>query len=428
MPRPKKSKVTAKVASTPLLTAGGGILSTGHPFTLSTGPGQGFFQNGVDLYNNFRPPVNIPNNAPPVNNFRDFLDPNPVDNLPNNPFDDLPNMFNGPGPNNYIDLPRQPAIEPIPNINNLPSVPRSITIAEEAAAAAEEAGVAVAEETAVVAAEEAAVVAGGEGIAAILGGILGAAGAGAAAALTGGAALAAGLLVWGVTLLGKRIYDKFTATHDKHGQEAALAALARQAESNRSLKAKLEKNLSLENMQILNDHISLHTEVDLVSAKRKEPGEVQNSPSSDVPSADDSSSTIHNMHKQYRTPDVSTKQITPAPKITTPGFSVPKTTTDKQMFQPPEKEKPINVAPRQPLPQQPRQPLPQQPPSSAAGPNGELGQIYGYDRKQPLPQQPRQSFQDNSNASIHPMSTQQQPRLSASDYQYIRQRDPGYMV
>jgi hypothetical protein len=278
------------------------------------------------------------------------------------------------------------------------------------ASAAEEAGVAAAEETAVVAAEEAAVVGVGEGLAGVLGGVFGALGAGAAitgAAVLGGAALAAGLLGYGVYLLGKRLHDKFKAAHDKHGQEAALAALARKVESDRSLKIKFEKNLSPEDMQVLNSHIPLHTEVDLETTKRKNPEKAEPNVEQQIPEkqekrvfADDSAYTIHNMHNP-------STQIIPTPKITqpykTPDISTP--AEDKQMFQPPEPEKPVNVAPQQPS-QQPSQQPPQQPP----------------------PQQPRQSFQDNSINSIHPLNTQQQPRLSAEQYQYIRQRDPGYMV
>jgi hypothetical protein len=307
-------------------------------------------------------------------------------------------------------------------------------------------------------AAEAVGVAAGETLAGI-GGVIGLEGGAAMLAgggIVGAVALATGLLIYGATVLGKRIHNKFKAAHEKHGKEAALAALARETLSNVNLREKLEKHLSPENAQVLNDHIPLHTEVDLGSDKRKpvrtttevykgkpsyvykddvefddEDPEPNEDPEPDEPDEDYSPPTIHNMHVENRIPDISTKQITiapnnpyvpktPAPKITTPSednsgstihnthlqyripdtkeiipapkTSAPKITTpsagqdtDKQMFQPPEKEK-------------------------------------------PLPQQPRQSFQDNSTASIHPMSTQQQPRLSASDYQYIRQRDPGYMV
>ena len=316
---------------------------------------------------------------------------------------------------------------------------RTVATAGRAVASAAEAATTAAEATGVAAGETLAGIGGAiglEGGAAMLAG----------GGIVGAVALATGLLIYGFTLLGKRIHNKFKAAEEKHGKEAALAALARETLSNVNLREKLEKHLSPENVQVLNDHIPLHTEVDLGSDKRKpvrttiqvyksKPG---NNTVEDVkprdhtdedpePDVDYSPPTIHNMHVENRIPDISTKQITIAPnnpyvpKTTTPSednsgstidnthlqYRIPDTkqivpapnkpygyfrqqdrtpdTPDKQMFQPPEKEK-------------------------------------------PLPQQPRQSFQDNSTASIHPMSTQQQPRLSASDYQYIRQRDPGYMV
>lgn len=255
------------------------------------------------------------------------------------------------------------------------------------------------------AAEAVAGAAGSAGAAAgeALGGIGGAIGLeGGMAMLAGGGiigagVLAAGLLGYGTYLLGKRLHDKFKAIHEKDGQNAALAALAREVQTNKSLNLKFQKNLSPEDMRVLNDHIQLHTEVNLGKAKRKEPESVQVEQKDEpkVPETtekhvfpDDSSSTIHNTHKE-------SIQITPTPKITTPVANQPVDTRaeDKQMFQSPEPEKPINVAPQQ-----------------------------------PLPQQPKQSFQDNSINSIRPLNSQQQPRLSANDYQYIRQRDPGYMV
>jgi hypothetical protein len=271
---------------------------------------------------------------------------------------------------------------------------------------------------AVATAAEAAGVAAGETLTGI-GGAIGL--EGGAAMLAGGGfigagILAAGLLGYGVYLLGKRLHDKFKAAHDKHGQEAALAALARQVESDRALKIKFEKSLTPEDMRILNDHIPLHTEIDLGTAKRKKPEQIEQKEKQEKQEmrvfADDSSSTIHNMHKE-------STQITPTPKITPPttpppsptppdnSSAITNTADDKQMFQPPEPEKPINTAERD-------------------------GHIYNPDR--PQQQQPRQSFQDNSINSIRPLNTQQQPntqrqpRLSASDYTYIRQRDPGYMV
>ena len=269
------------------------------------------------------------------------------------------------------------------------------------------------------AAEAAGEAAGSAGIAAgeALGGIGGAIGLeGGAAMLAGGGiigagVLAAGLLGYGVYLLGKRLHDKFKAIHEKDGQNAALAALAREVQTNKSLNLKFQKNLSPEDMRVLNDHIQLHTEVNLGKAKRKEPESVQESAQveqkdePEVPETtkkrvfpDESGSTIHNTHKE-------SIQITPTPKITTPVANQPADTRaeDKQMFQSPEPEKPIG---------------------------GERdGHIYNPDRpQQSVPQQPKQSFQDNSINSIRPLNSQQKPRLSGNDYTYIRQRDPGYMV
>jgi len=256
-------------------------------------------------------------------------------------------------------------------------------------------------------------VAAGEALAGVGGAAFGLEGGAAILAgggIIGAGVLAAGLLGYGVYLLGKRLHDKFKAAHDKHGQEAALAALARKVDSDRGLRMKFEKNLSPEDMQVLNDHITLHTEVDLGTAKRKktdsssgQKDEISEKEERRAHADDDSTSTIHGMYKQSEE-NTSTSQIadTPTNKSESKNTSndIPTTGTpaeDKQMFQPPEPEKPINVAPQQPPPQ-------------------------------PPPQQPRQSFQDNSINSIRPLNTQQQPRLSAEQYQYVRQRDPGYMV
>lgn len=312
----------------------------------------------------------------------------------------------------------------IPGIDSWESIAaRTATNAGRAVAGAGRA----AGRTLTTAAEAAGEAAGSAGIAAgeALGGIGGAIGLeGGAAMLAGGGiigagVLAAGLLGYGVYLLGKRLHDKFKAIHEKDGQNAALAALAREVQTNKSLNLKFQKSLSPEDMGVLNDHIQLHTEVNLGKAKRKEPesvpesvqesaqesAQVEQKDEPEVPETtkkrvfpDESGSTIHNTHKE-------SIQITPTPKITTPVANQPIDTRaeDKQMFQSPEPEKPIG---------------------------GERdGHIYNPDRpQQSVPQQPKQSFQDNSINSIRPLNSQQKPRLSGNDYTYIRQRDPGYMV
>ena len=263
-------------------------------------------------------------------------------------------------------------------------------------------------------AAEAAGVAAGETLAGI-GGVMGLEGGAAMLAgggIIGAGALAAGLLGYGVYVLGKRLHDKFKAIHEKNGQEAALAALARQVRSNSSLNTKFEKVLAPEDMRVLNDHIELHKEIDLGTAKRKKPEQVdQKDEQQQLPPkqekrvfADDSGSTIHNTHKE-------STQITPAPKTNIPDSKSSSSNSntpeeDKQMFQPPEPEKPIDTTERD-RPQQ------QQP-----------GQSFQDNRQQ----QPKQSFQDSSINSIKPLNNQIQPRLSAQQYQYVRQRDPGYMV
>ena len=272
-------------------------------------------------------------------------------------------------------------------------------------------------------AAEAAGVAAGETLAGI-GGVMGLEGGAAMLAgggIIGAGVLAAGLLGYGVYLLGKRLYDKFKATHDKHGQEAALAALARQVRSNSSLNMKFEKVLAPEDMRVLNDHIELHKEIDLGTAKRKKPEQVeQKDEQQELPPkqekrvfADDSGSTIHNTHKE-------STQITPAPKMNTPASQTSNSNNDtqaedKQMFQPPEAEKPIDTAERDRHIYNPDRPQQQQPRPIAP--------------QQPLPQQPQQDVgADKRRGPVRPLNSQQQPRLSAEQYQYIRQRDPGYMV
>ena len=307
------------------------------------------------------------------------------------------------------------------------------------------------------AAAEATGVAAGETLAGI-GGAIGLEGGAAMLAgggIVGAVALATGLLIYGATVLGKRIHNKFKAAHEKHGKGAALAALARETLSNVNLREKLEKHLSPEDAQVLNDHIPLHTEVDLGSDKRKpvrtttevykgKPGDVykddvkpDEDPEPDKPDVDYSPPTIHNMHVENRIPDISTKQIiiapnnpyvpkTPAPKITTPPEDNSGSTINNIHLQyriPDTKE--IIPAPNNPYVPKTSAPKITTP---SAGQDTDKQMFQPPEKEKPLPQQPRQSFQDNSTASIHPMSTQQQPRLSASDYQYIRQRDPGYMV
>lgn len=499
MPRPKKLK--------PATVSGkDGPLIAGQPrsTTISTGIGQSTFQDGIDLYNNFRPPGNnVPVNEPapiyrgpsgnrvpppeewlfppdePPNNPPDMYRPidmpasrqpnfqpnprQPPSNPPRTPTTEIPPEGRLPpttriptaGPQNRLptvrEVPRtrQVTIEEPPPEPSLPPGFRNPSILEEptirapgtrfdprmnvpdalrepetpgilegvaAGAGRVAAGVGRAASTAgraVATAAGEAGVAAGEALAGV-GGAIGLEGGAAMLAgggIIGAGILAAGLLGYGVYLLGKRLHDKFKAVHDKHGQEAALAALARKVESDRGLRMKFEKNLSPEDMQVLNDHITLHTEVDLGTAKRKKT-DSSSGQKDEIPEkeerrtyADDSTSTIHGMYKQSKE-NTSTSQIadTPTNKSSTESKNtsndIPTTGTpaeDKQMFQPPEPEKPINVAPQQP---------PQQPP----------------------PQQPRQSFQDNSINSIRPLNTQQQPRLSAEQYQYVRQRDPGYMV
>ena len=242
-------------------------------------------------------------------------------------------------------------------------------------------------------AAEAAGVAAGETLTGI-GGAIGLEGGAAMLAgggILGAGALVAGLLGYGVYILGKRLHDKFKAIHEHDGQAAALAALARQVRSNSSLNAKFEKVLAPEDMHVLNDHIELHKEIDLGTAKRKKPEQVeQKDEQQELPPkqekrvfADDSDSTIHNTHKE-------STQITPAPKMNTPVSQSSSSNNDiqaddKQMFQPPEVEKPIDTTEHD-------------------------RQIYNSDR--PQQQQPKQSFQDNSINSIKSLNNQQQPRLS----------------
>jgi len=420
MPRPKKKLINDN--------------DTG----LTTGPSQEFWQNRLNQINQIRnrgqaePPTVVrrvldeplaPEGPPPQRmipevprlrvrppEFRapNWVDPNrapvnepaPVARPPSLPRPPVARPPSLPRPPVAIRRPIIPNIEPDfePNLEYPEWTEPIQEFAFNAGRTASTAGRAVAT------AAEAAGVAAGE----TLGGIGGAIGLeGGAAILAGGGiigagVLAAGLLGYGIYLLGKRLHDKFKAAHDKHGQEAALAALARQVESNRALKIKFEKNLSPEDMDILNDHIPLHTEIDLGTAKRKKPEQivqkdVQQEKEEKRVFADDSSSSLHNMHKQ-------SQEITPAPKISEPSSDSSTTTTtppqsqtpstptvDKQMFQPPEPEKPINVTPQQ-------------------------------------PQQRQQTFQDNSHNTIRPLNSQQPPRLTAEQYQYVRQRDPGYMV
>jgi len=354
------------------------------------------FTNQPEPPSEFRMPFNepVPVARPPTIPRMPFNEPVPVARPPTIPR--LP--VQAPAP---FQRPIVPEYEPDfePNLNYPEWTEPIQEIAFNAGRSASTAG------RALTTAAEAAGVAAGETLTGI-GGAIGLEGGMAMLAgggIVGAGVLAAGLLGYGVYLLGKRLHDKFKAAHDKHGQEAALAALARQAETDRILNRKLEKHLAPEDMQVLKDHIPLHTEVDLVPTKRKKPEQAEQKDEQQIQPqkeekrvfADDSSSTIHNTHKE-------STQINPAPKINTPS-SQPSTistpTEDKQMFQPPEPEKPIDTTERD-------------------------RHIYNPDR----PQQPKQSFQDSSNNSIRPLNNQQQPRLSAEQYQYIRQRDPGYMV